>query len=71
VTAQTAVIENEVNVVMLVADRDAFLPRLEAETRTEFQKEFLQVIKQRRFEFAFPKSWALIKNQLIQHLRVP
>lgn len=50
VAAQAAVVENEIDAVVLVADGDAKLPRLETEAGAEFEKETLHVIEERGFE---------------------
>lgn len=49
---QMAVVENEVNVVVLVADGDAALAGLEKKAGAKFEEKFLQMIEQRRFEIA-------------------
>ncbi len=43
--AQAAVVEDEVNVVVLVPDGDALLAGLEAEASPEFQEELVEVVK--------------------------
>ncbi len=53
VAAQDAMVEDQVEVVMLVPDRDALLPRLEAEPRAQFEQEGLKVVEQRLFEVGF------------------
>lgn len=45
--AQAAVVEHQVNVVVLSADGDTPLPRLEAEPFAQFEEETLQVVEQR------------------------
>ena len=50
VAAEEAVVEDEVDVVVLVADGDALLPGLEAEAGAEFEQEGLQVIEESCFE---------------------
>jgi len=52
-TTQMAMVENEINVIMLVTDSNAALPGLEEKARAEFEEEFLQVVEQGRFEIAF------------------
>jgi hypothetical protein len=42
--AQAAVIEDEVDVVVLPTDGDALLPGLEAEATAEFEQEGLEVV---------------------------
>ncbi len=48
--AEEAVVEDEVDVVVLFADGDALLPGLEAEAGAEFEQEGLQVIEESCFE---------------------
>jgi hypothetical protein len=47
------VVEHEIDVIVLVADRDAFLARLEAETATELQQEGLYVVEERSLKITF------------------
>lgn len=53
VAAEDAVVEDEVEVVVLVAHRDAFLAGLEAEAGAEFEKEGLEVVEQRLLQVGF------------------
>jgi len=53
VTAQAAAIENEIDIVVLVANREALLPSFEAEPGAKLQMEALEVIEQCRFELVF------------------
>jgi hypothetical protein len=48
--AQAPMIEHEINAVVLVADRDAKLSRLETKPSAEFEEETLHVVEQRGLE---------------------
>ena len=51
--AEPAVIEDEIHAVMLVADGDAKLPRLETKAGAEFEEETLHVVEQRSLKVVF------------------
>ena len=53
VALQYPVIENEIDETNRVADLDALLPTLEAESMTELEHEGLHTIEQRIFEVRF------------------
>ncbi len=46
-------VEHQIDVIVLVADGDSFLSRLEAKTTTEFQQEGLYVVEERSLKIAF------------------
>lgn len=68
--AQDAVIEDEIEVVMLVAHRDALLASLEAEARAEFEQEGLKVVEQRLLQVGFQIVRFLGEPREFEHIGV-
>ena len=70
VTAENAVVEHEVEVIVFVADGDAFLAGLETETGAEFEKEGLEVIQQGFFKISFEVMRALGEAGEFEHVGI-
>ena len=68
--AQAAVIKDEVDVLVLTADRDAFLPSLETKPLAQFQQERLQVIEERGFKIRLDVLRPLSQAGEFQHIRI-
>ena len=52
IATQDAVVEDEIDAIVLIADRDAKLPCFKTKPGAEFEEESLHVIEQRGFEIA-------------------
>ena len=63
-------VENEVDVVVLVADGDALLAGLETEAGSEFEEEGLEVIQQRLLQVLFQVVGLFSESGELQHVRV-
>ena len=50
---QNAVVEDQIDEPVGVADQDTLLPGLETEAVTEFEQEFLQLVQELVFEMGF------------------
>ena len=70
VTAKAAVIENEIDIIVLVADRDALLPGFEAEPGAEFEQKTLQVIEQSAFEIGLAVMGFLRQSDEFKHVGI-
>jgi len=70
VAAENPVVENEVEVVVFVADGDAPLPGLETKAGSEFQEEGLEMIEQGLFQIGLPIMRALGEAGELQNVGV-
>ncbi len=68
--AQPPMVEDEIDAVVLVADRDAKLARLETEARAEFEEEGLHVVEQRGFEIAFRVGGTVRESGEFEDIRI-
>ena len=69
-TAEAAMIEDEIDVIMLAAHGDALLARLETKACAEFQKEGLQVGEQGVFQIGFEVFRTFCKAGEFQNVRI-
>jgi len=64
------VVKYEVDVIVLGADGDSSLARLETEAATEFEKESLYVVEESRLQIAFRIALLLSKTDKFQYIWV-
>jgi len=70
VAAQQPMIEYQINEIMLPADRDPFLPRLETEAAAEFEQKILEMIQQRPLQLALRVFRQRGQSGKLQHVRI-
>ena len=70
VAFQDAVVENQIDEIVLVADQYAFLPRFETEAMTEFEQEIRQLVEQAVFERGFAHDFLWLEAEKLEDIRV-
>ena len=70
VAAQTAVIKNEIDVVVLATDGDTFLPGLETKALAQFEEKRLKMIKERTFKIGLQIFRTLREAGKLKHVRI-
>ncbi len=70
VAAQEPVVKDQIDIVMLVGNRDALLTRLEAKARSQFEEERLQMIKEAGFQVVLCENGSLSKACKLQQVRI-
>lgn len=70
VAAEEAVVEDEVHVVVPVADGDAFLPGLEAEAHAEFEQEGLEMVEEGGLEVVLGVGGAFGQAGKFEHVGI-
>ena len=67
---QDTMVEDQVDETVRIADEDAFLARLEAETVAEFDQECLQLVELRVFEMRLSHRFLRTEAQELEHVGV-
>lgn len=67
---ENAVIENQVDEIMGVADQAALLPRLETEVVTQLNEAIAQLAQELIFEMGFAHGLLRFQARKLEHIRV-
>ncbi len=70
VAAEEAVVEDEIDVVVVVVEGEPFLPGLEEKTFSEFEEEVFELVDDGGFQLALGIGGAFIETEEFEHVGV-